>query len=458
MLEPNAAATVAAMKSVPFLILAFALAACGDDASPPTVVDPGPFGGTPPTAEEFAAAPKTLPRAVLTPPSAAGATLGTPTSLQLPDLPASLAQGSPERKGSPGSCEVWSAGYVMGSYVAAAATGGGPLDLANTVSAGFVYAEVLAADDESCPKGTAAKTTLEYLVGVGEAGGGAPSGAEIGYSYECSYIESIDVGQTFTTDLSIGSWKQLPADASEASERIKEQLQAGYPAQFTLELPYQFLDYESGVFRLSDSCPQPGSGPACVLSKNGGFACVADASFPSGCSQHGIALVGYDDDRQAFWIQNSFGADWGENGRMWMSYDAFETIYVAGTIALPYEDVSTTTVTAHQAADPRASMASTRHLVLTTALADPLRIDTITIAPPEGDTVTQDFGHWFRTGTLHASRHDGLGWPAGLYEVSMTARDGTTVETTFELAAPAGVEVGPVSAVEVTGTNGRPVR
>jgi len=41
---------------------------------------------------------------------------------------------------------------------------------------------------------------------------------------------------------------------------------------------------------------------------------------------HAVTLVGYDDEKQAFLVRNSWGTRWGLNGYFWMSYD-----YVANT-------------------------------------------------------------------------------------------------------------------------------
>jgi hypothetical protein len=51
---------------------------------------------------------------------------------------------------------------------------------------------------------------------------------------------------------------------------------------------------------------------------------------PSGtdCSLggHCVAVVGYDDNRQAFRIMNSWGTGWGDNGFLWVSYNAFPNL------------------------------------------------------------------------------------------------------------------------------------
>jgi C1A family cysteine protease len=36
-----------------------------------------------------------------------------------------------------------------------------------------------------------------------------------------------------------------------------------------------------------------------------------------------MVLVGYDDDRKAFRVQNSWGTGWGDQGRVWLAYDTF---------------------------------------------------------------------------------------------------------------------------------------
>ena len=39
---------------------------------------------------------------------------------------------------------------------------------------------------------------------------------------------------------------------------------------------------------------------------------------------HAMTIVGYDDDKQAFKIMNSWGKEWGEEGYMWLSYDSVQ--------------------------------------------------------------------------------------------------------------------------------------
>lgn len=41
---------------------------------------------------------------------------------------------------------------------------------------------------------------------------------------------------------------------------------------------------------------------------------------------HAIAIIGYDDDKQAFYIQNSWGNRWANNGFAWLPYKYFDKI------------------------------------------------------------------------------------------------------------------------------------
>ena len=40
---------------------------------------------------------------------------------------------------------------------------------------------------------------------------------------------------------------------------------------------------------------------------------------------HAMAIVGYDDRKQAFRVINSWGKGWGDGGYVWLSYDAYKT-------------------------------------------------------------------------------------------------------------------------------------
>ena len=43
---------------------------------------------------------------------------------------------------------------------------------------------------------------------------------------------------------------------------------------------------------------------------------------------HCMTVYGYDDTKAAFWVQNSWGASWGDGGRCWIPYDMWEQGYI----------------------------------------------------------------------------------------------------------------------------------
>jgi len=56
---------------------------------------------------------------------------------------------------------------------------------------------------------------------------------------------------------------------------------------------------------------------------------------------HAVVLVGYDDAKKALELRNSWGADWGEDGYAWMSYDLvtageYTVTYNGNTIETPF--------------------------------------------------------------------------------------------------------------------------
>ncbi|HNQ66912.1 MAG TPA: C1 family peptidase [Bacteroidales bacterium] len=60
---------------------------------------------------------------------------------------------------------------------------------------------------------------------------------------------------------------------------------------------------------------------------------------PDGC--HAMLIVGYDDNRRAFKILNSYGIYWGDNGYLWLSYDHIECIIEAYVIVPDYSHITT---------------------------------------------------------------------------------------------------------------------
>jgi hypothetical protein len=461
---------------------------CGGGGSSPSA-DQGPFGGTPPTEAELATYPKALPPdAIASRSGELGSAAATPpTRHEIADerLPPVQAQGTAEKQGYPGSCEVWSSGYAMGSYTANLTNRVNIKDLKNTVSTAFVYMKVLSEEQKTCGQGTSPAGTLNYLVH-----NTAPSLATIPYEPVCECppgsddcLDAIDIDEScatdpsFCTDLSIGSWAGFAAaPASDILATVKGYVSQGSIVQISIVVPYEFGDYESGVYDAPASCPSP---QPTNCAQYGHIACIASSTEKSGCAQHGVAIVGYDDEKTdpsgtpgALKIMNSFGTAWGEAGFMWMSYATFEAIYLGATTAVAPSSSSTSAAVgaASAAADDAFQWVEERpgatpkvHLIFASTLPEPLQLGEIAVTTPGGRTLRHTYGHAFRNGYHYVTRHDGRQFEAGTYAVRMegTRSNGETVAFTSEIevglaegsSLPAGAP-----GDDVTGTNGQPVR
>jgi len=66
------------------------------------------------------------------------------------------------------------------------------------------------------------------------------------------------------------------------------------------------------------------------------------ATFDDSCGGvlggHAVAIVGYDDSKQAFKIANSWGTGWGVNGYGWISYQLFQDAHFSVHYFLSVED------------------------------------------------------------------------------------------------------------------------
>jgi Papain family cysteine protease len=187
----------------------------------------------------------------------------------------------PGDQGPTGSCTSWATTYGAASQAGRRAALGPSLRL----SPSFTYNKV--SRDTLCQAGTSAGVTLDMLRDVGalpleeyvfDAGwcGRAPTEAELQRAGKYR----------------IKSWTKFDA---RVIELVKAQLARGVPVVFDMRPTPQFMQFK-------------GDGVLDIPGVMTGFG-------------HAMIAVGYDDARNAFRIQNSWGRGFGEGGYAWLSYE-----------------------------------------------------------------------------------------------------------------------------------------
>jgi C1A family cysteine protease len=182
------------------------------------------------------------------------------------------------------TCVSWAATYAAASFVLRqrGVTSGSAAALA--LSPAFTYNQV--SRDQWCRTGTKAALTLDLLRDVGalpldefafDGGwcGRQPSQAEL------------DRAKQFR----IRGWTALDASAP---QRVKEQLARGAPVIFSMRITRKMQALRGDTVLEEDDAPGEG---------------------------HAMVVVGYDDARRAFLVQNSWGRSWGANGLGWFGYE-----------------------------------------------------------------------------------------------------------------------------------------
>lgn len=407
-------------------ILALMLIGCGS-APVELPVDSTPRNGrgaalTRP--EDFARVPKALDPDLLQ--VSAKAILPDSFSLDPAKLAPVLNQGALE------SCGAFGLAYETCGF----ATG---LDLsnpANCMSPAFMYKVVLQAEQQQAATdtdGTYAKDYYDYLVKNGAANLSScpyPTGT---FHQLAQTIDSLNPAN-FTSDprFSIGHWAYITKYKDPIT--LKQFLVSGQPVGILVELSNNFDNFyhNSGVFV---------------------------AQGPHNAGGHFMCLVGYDDSRQAFRVQNSWGTQFGNQGYFWWDYTTFLSSLVEAHVAYAAQGKPITPSGGSLGGAGRITSASQSrqadlvHLVLHAHLDQPVKLLALKVRGPSGPTIVHRLDHYFRSGPLYITRSDAHQWPAGPYTITLqTAQQ--TLQTQVHLASLGDpLPSGPPMAV--TGSNGQ---
>ena len=339
------------------------------------------FGAVQPTVEEVEARPQAIN------PFAANSNVELPRSADLTkDLPAIGDQGAI------GSCTAWAAGYGAATYTAERRYQWGATTSEHIASPGYLYERLLEEDSLECGGGTYISTAMNLLVREG-----CSSFAVVDYSDQaCTPDPSAADAENFR----IGSFNRVVETDRHA---IRAELAAGRAVVIGARLYDDFPEATGdGVYTGSGNLLMQGEMHAA----------------------HAMAVVGYDDDRQAYRIMNSWSTQWGDAGFMWMGYDAFHnTVFEAYSVEPagdrepptppgpgpepepepgPEPDLDTFITDAYQFADADPITREMQvYLVFFYHFETPIYISRVTIFDPSGANAEQDWDTWSVDGYVY---------------------------------------------------------
>lgn len=194
---------------------------------------------------------------------------------------------TPGDQGKQSSCVAWAVGYAARSYYARVTEGAQPNSADAIVSPAYLY-NTINDNPRNCTNGTRISDALGVLQQQG-----ALSLAEYGYRPD-SCAPPPPALAARATRFRIKSWRVV--DQSRVDE-VKGQIARGNPVVFGAQ-------FSSAFNKLRGDSVYSGGGE----------------DWQGG---HAMAVVGYDDRRQAFKIINSWGKDWAADGYGWVAYETF---------------------------------------------------------------------------------------------------------------------------------------
>jgi C1A family cysteine protease len=194
---------------------------------------------------------------------------------------------TPGSQGKQGSCTAWATNYAAHSFYEKKRQGWSLKDPDHLFSPAFIYNQL---NRGNCQTGSSISSALDILTHVGSI-----ALTEFPYSEDnCSRIpdaSELSGAQTYQ----INGYKRLD---EHKLDDIKGQLFQDNPVIVGLWVNRAF-DKLRGNEIYDDLSSDQGGG-------------------------HAMVVVGYDENKQAFKLINSWGKNWGENGFGWISYAAFD--------------------------------------------------------------------------------------------------------------------------------------
>lgn len=206
-------------------------------------------------------------------------------------------------QGQYGTCVAWAAGYNLKTALNGIEKGYSAADLANPANQTSpidLFWSIPSSDKGADCNGTYFEAALDRMIARGAATLDVAPYVGLGNctSSPSSSWDSKAAGNK------LENYRKI-ADSSDPNsmtvENFKAYLSQGRPIVFGAKLGDKFMQWNSSEVIKSETYNNPGMQHA----------------------YHALILAGFDDDKNAFRVINSWGASWGDNGMIWVDYTFF---------------------------------------------------------------------------------------------------------------------------------------
>lgn len=255
-----------------------------------------------------------------TPPDPALAEVLPKVTLNRAYLPAAIDLSPlmpPPVKQEYGSCVAHAVGYAVRGYYSAIEHSTKPGDPASTPSPAFLHTQIAGwipskprqPTTELCKSsGSSAVVAMHYLMGNGSL-----TNQDVPIGRICApdvTVMNVAKNEYSIRDGGLIYFREESSFTDRELDKVKQSLSEGHPVVIGMSMYRYFEDPDKKSVTLE--ALRAGEVYHGSLGQHHGKA----------EGGHELVIVGYDDSRQAFKIENSWGTDWAEGGFGWIGYDA----------------------------------------------------------------------------------------------------------------------------------------
>lgn len=206
----------------------------------------------------------------------------------------------PGYQGNQPNCVAWATTYAARSFLYGRRLGHQPASTAEQMSPAYLYNR-LRAPGSTCTKSIRIVDALNMLKTEGVV-----SLADFPDDMRNCPVPAPQTLREKASAFKLKGWRAVERETARdwrtpvILDDIKGALSRGQPVVFAMQLPEDW-------FALKGAQVYAPTGPVTA-------------------NHHAMALIGYDEDRQAFRLINSWGNSWGDEGYAWIAYDAFKRL------------------------------------------------------------------------------------------------------------------------------------